>query len=71
MSWLQKKEIAEGSARGLHFLHCIASTPIIHGDVKSANILLDRHFEPKLGDFGLSRDGKVCLYSHYYDFIFE
>ncbi|EPB69716.1 kinase domain protein [Ancylostoma ceylanicum] len=59
LSWLQKKEIAEGSARGLHFLHCIASTPIIHGDVKSANILLDRHFEPKLGDFGLSRDGKV------------
>ncbi|KAK6746855.1 hypothetical protein RB195_000230 [Necator americanus] len=59
LTWHQKKEIAEGTARGLHFLHCIASTPIIHGDVKSANILLDRHFEPKLGDFGLSRDGKV------------
>ncbi|ETN80373.1 hypothetical protein NECAME_18018, partial [Necator americanus] len=58
LTWHQKKEIAEGTARGLHFLHCIASTPIIHGDVKSANILLDRHFEPKLGDFGLSRDGK-------------
>ncbi|KAJ1359570.1 hypothetical protein KIN20_018336 [Parelaphostrongylus tenuis] len=25
----------------------------------SANILLDRHFEPKLGDFGLSCDGRV------------
>ncbi|KIH65842.1 hypothetical protein ANCDUO_03836 [Ancylostoma duodenale] len=62
LSWLQKKEIAEGSARGLHFLHCIASTPIIHGDVKSANILLDRHFEPKLGDFGLSRDGKPLAF---------
>ncbi|VDN26828.1 unnamed protein product, partial [Cylicostephanus goldi] len=59
LSWLQKKEIAEGTARGLHFLHCIASTPIIHGDVKSANILLDKHLEPKLGDFGLSRDGRV------------
>ncbi|XGW29352.1 hypothetical protein V3C99_008848 [Haemonchus contortus] len=59
LSWKQKREIAEGTARGLHFLHSIGSVPIIHGDVKSANILLDRHFEPKLGDFGLSRDGKV------------
>ncbi|PIO55195.1 hypothetical protein TELCIR_23419, partial [Teladorsagia circumcincta] len=59
LSWTQKREIAEGTACGLHFLHSIGSVPIIHGDVKSANILLDRHFEPKLGDFGLSRDGKV------------
>ncbi|VDL77103.1 unnamed protein product [Nippostrongylus brasiliensis] len=59
LSWPQKKEIADGTARGLHFLHSIGSVPIIHGDVKSANILLDRHLEPKLGDFGLSRDGKV------------
>lgn len=59
LTWTQKREIAEGSARGLHFLHSIGGVPIIHGDVKSANILLDRHFEPKLGDFGLSRDGKV------------
>ncbi|VDM60166.1 unnamed protein product [Angiostrongylus costaricensis] len=57
--WRQKREIAEGTARGLHFLHSMASVPIIHGDVKSANILLDKHFEPKLGDFGLSRDGRV------------
>ncbi|KAE9415912.1 hypothetical protein Angca_006145 [Angiostrongylus cantonensis] len=59
--WRQKREIAEGTARGLHFLHSIASVPIIHGDVKSANILLDKHFEPKLGDFGLSRDGRVRI----------
>uniref|UniRef100_F1KSG8 non-specific serine/threonine protein kinase n=2 Tax=Ascaris TaxID=6251 RepID=F1KSG8_ASCSU len=59
LTWTQKRNIAEGSARGLHFLHSIARAPIIHGDVKSANILLDKYLEPKLGDFGLSRDGQV------------
>uniref|UniRef100_A0A914ZG23 non-specific serine/threonine protein kinase n=3 Tax=Parascaris univalens TaxID=6257 RepID=A0A914ZG23_PARUN len=59
LTWAQKRNIAEGSARGLHFLHSIARAPIIHGDVKSANILLDKYLEPKLGDFGLSRDGQV------------
>lgn len=53
--------ICKGVSSGLHFLHSIGNTPIIHGDVKSANILLDRHMEPKLGDFGLSRDGQVIL----------
>ncbi|KHN79855.1 Serine/threonine-protein kinase pelle [Toxocara canis] len=59
LTWSQKRNIAEGSARGLHFLHSIGRTPIIHGDVKTANILLDKHLEPKLGDFGLCRDGQV------------
>ena len=62
MTWQLKLSIAEGSARGLHFLHSIARTPIIHGDVKTANILLDKHLEPKLGDFGLSRDGRVSAF---------
>lgn len=30
---------------------------MIHGDIKSANILLDTCVEPKIGDFGLSREG--------------
>ncbi|KAL3125032.1 hypothetical protein niasHT_000637 [Heterodera trifolii] len=58
---LCRLSICGGVCRGLHFLHTINQMPIIHGDVKSANILLDKHFEPKLGDFGLSRDGQVEL----------
>ncbi|KAL3097025.1 hypothetical protein niasHS_002741 [Heterodera schachtii] len=58
---LCRLSICGGVCRGLHFLHTINQMPIIHGDVKSANILLDKHFDPKLGDFGLSRDGQVEL----------
>ncbi|EFO20867.1 TKL/IRAK protein kinase [Loa loa] len=56
LTWLQRMSIMIGCARALHYLHSATKNPIIHGDVKSANILLDKHFEPKLGDFGLCRD---------------
>ncbi|EJW86521.1 TKL/IRAK protein kinase [Wuchereria bancrofti] len=56
LTWLQRISIMIGCARALHYLHSVAKNPIIHGDVKSANILLDKHLEPKLGDFGLCRD---------------
>ena len=57
LTWLQRHEIAKGTARGLQYLHTIGSKPLIHGDIKSANILLDKNFEPKIGDFGLAREG--------------
>uniref|UniRef100_A0A0R3RH50 non-specific serine/threonine protein kinase n=1 Tax=Elaeophora elaphi TaxID=1147741 RepID=A0A0R3RH50_9BILA len=56
LTWSQRISIMVGCARALHYLHSVAKNPIIHGDVKSANILLDKHLEPKLGDFGLCRD---------------
>ncbi|XP_050520161.1 serine/threonine-protein kinase pelle-like isoform X2 [Daktulosphaira vitifoliae] len=61
LTWSQRYKIATGSARGLQFLH---SMVLIHGDIKSANILLDPYFEPRIGDFGLAREGPLQQYTH-------
>nr|CAD7430888.1 unnamed protein product [Timema monikensis] len=64
LTWPQRHNIAEGTARGLHFLHTNKPKPFIHGDVKSANILLDSNFEPRIGDFGLAQVGPAGQYTH-------
>lgn len=48
-------KIAAQSAKGLAYMHSEITTPILHGDVKPANILLDEDFVPKISDFGTSR----------------
>ncbi|XP_050226266.1 probable serine/threonine-protein kinase PBL21 [Mercurialis annua] len=43
--------IAVGAARGLEYLHCKADPPVIYRDLKSANIMVDNDFNPKLSDW--------------------
>ncbi|KAB7498033.1 Serine/threonine-protein kinase pelle, partial [Armadillidium nasatum] len=63
LTWPQRFNIAKGTAAALQFLHTVQEKPLIHGDVKSANILLDGYLQPKLGDFGLAREGPHSEYT--------
>jgi len=52
--WSMIERIAYEMACGMGFLHS-CSPPIFHRDLKSQNILLDKYFQVKISDFGLSK----------------
>lgn len=58
LDWDTRLKIALGAAQGLAYLHHDCSPRIIHRDVKSSNILLDKDFEAHLTDFGIAKS--VC-----------
>ncbi|KAK4285575.1 hypothetical protein QN277_002257 [Acacia crassicarpa] len=64
MSWSGRIQIALDAARGIEYLHEYAIPPIIHRDIKSANILLDAKWVAKVSDFGLSLMGPEDEKSH-------
>ncbi|CAG9856529.1 unnamed protein product [Phyllotreta striolata] len=66
LNWPSRLNIAVGVARGLQFLHTnmIHNKPLVHGDIKSANILLDPNNQPRIGDFGLAREGPQSHYTY-------
>lgn len=44
--------IVQDIAQGVRFLHS-SNPPLIHGDLKSGNVLIDSKFRAKLADFGM------------------
>jgi serine/threonine protein kinase len=47
-------QIFRDVSQGLRFLHA-SKPPILHGDLKAKNILVDSRFRAKVADFGLSK----------------
>ncbi|KAK9743479.1 hypothetical protein RND81_03G242000 [Saponaria officinalis] len=41
-------------AKGINYLHCL-NPPVVHWDLKSPNLLVDKNWTVKVCDFGLSR----------------
>ncbi|KAL3537567.1 hypothetical protein ACH5RR_000933 [Cinchona calisaya] len=52
-SWGRRIKLALQTAKAIDTLHS-SSPSVIHRDIKSANVLIDRNFNARLGDFGLA-----------------
>ncbi|RZC89075.1 hypothetical protein C5167_030768 [Papaver somniferum] len=54
LDWRRRVLMALDIARGMNYLH-LCNPPIVHRDLKSSNLLVDRNWTVKVGDFGLSK----------------
>ncbi|KAF5742534.1 hypothetical protein HS088_TW09G00584 [Tripterygium wilfordii] len=54
LDWNMRLKISLQAARGLEYLHNEVTPPIVHRDVKTANILLDSGWVARISDFGIS-----------------
>ncbi|XP_065878574.1 probable leucine-rich repeat receptor-like serine/threonine-protein kinase At3g14840 [Euphorbia lathyris] len=55
LDWPTRQKICIGIAKGLAFLHDESAIKIVHRDIKTSNVLLDKNLNPKISDFGLAK----------------
>ncbi|PWZ10034.1 putative serine/threonine-protein kinase [Zea mays] len=55
LTWDVRMNIVLGMAKGITYLHEGLEPKVVHRDIKSSNILLDRRWNPKVSDFGLAK----------------
>ncbi|XP_065876807.1 probable serine/threonine-protein kinase At1g01540 [Euphorbia lathyris] len=55
LTWEIRMNIILGTAKGLTYLHEGLEPKVVHRDIKSSNILLDKLWNSKVSDFGLAK----------------
>ncbi|XP_027064324.1 probable LRR receptor-like serine/threonine-protein kinase At1g07650 [Coffea arabica] len=55
LDWPTRRKICLDVARGLAYLHEESRLKIVHRDIKTSNILLDKDLNAKISDFGLAK----------------
>ncbi|RID62773.1 hypothetical protein BRARA_E01821 [Brassica rapa] len=55
LDWVKRINIVKGVAYALSYMHHDRSSPIVHRDISSGNILLGNDYEPKISDFGTAK----------------
>ncbi|KAG6397865.1 hypothetical protein SASPL_139315 [Salvia splendens] len=55
LDWPMRQKICIGRARGLAYLHEESRLKIVHRDIKTTNVFLDKNLVPKISDFGLAK----------------
>ncbi|XP_051122184.1 LEAF RUST 10 DISEASE-RESISTANCE LOCUS RECEPTOR-LIKE PROTEIN KINASE-like 1.5 [Andrographis paniculata] len=55
LTWKTRVDIALQTAMAIEYLHFSLVPPVVHRDITSSNIFVEKDMRVKLGDFGLSR----------------
>ncbi|KAL3685569.1 hypothetical protein R1sor_003591 [Riccia sorocarpa] len=55
LDWKTRLGILVNASKGIEYLHNSCNPPIIHRDIKTANILLNEQLVAKVADFGISK----------------